>query len=420
MNSGKLVRCVGLGVLVSLGTVVPAAGAESGPVVARYMLRHAWFEAFPVRHTEIHDPVVELERPLSDTRSNAAVIAYSYPGDRRISFHFAWERPPVVLELRRDIASGPYSVALQLQRRYGAEHRDELADIGLNAGGQAVDVGHDRVLQHLRCRKMATEVQTDHEWVGLAPSTASEAASRRFWLSREPSVTPARLAGDLRYAYVRIYFQARGGYGIAYYVYEAMGASSGPELTPVAGVETFLTDGPGSSAGNASLDGGALGGGRALTVPNGGFENGLDRPWGTGQFAQGRAVWWNNGGCQSQAEADGQSRHGEARSLHIVNRSPRGPHVYGTTQQSLAVEPGQRYRITVWARANQLSAHGAVSVIVDAAWKVRPIQLPAGTYDWRQFSGEFTLPSALADLRILSEDRGEVWLDDLQIVALGS
>ena len=53
--------------------------------------------------------------------------------------------------------------------------------------------------------------------------------------------------------------------------------------------------------------------------------------------------------------------------------------------------------------------------MVDSQWRVRPIQLPAGSYDWTEFSGEFSLTANTADLRILMEDRGEVWLDSIVI-----
>ncbi len=417
MKPFRLVRFVGAILPVWLGIAVGTAQADTNPVVTRYVLRYAWFEAYPVRHSEIRDPVVELERPLSDSRTSAAVIAYTYPADRRISFQFAWDRPPAVLDLRRDAASGPYSVALQVQRGYGAQYRDENADIRVSSGGQAVDVGHSRVLEQLRWPKLLTETTADVESVGVSPEAGAQADSRRFWLGREPSATPERLASDLHYAYVRVNFQARGGYGTVFYVYEAVGASPAHEQTqsPAAGVVAIATDGQGSSAGGVSEGVDAPSDEPQLRIANSGFEAELAAPWGTGQYAQNRTLWWNSGGCESQAETDGQISHEGAQSLHIINRSPRSAHVFGTTQQPIAIEPGHRYRITLWARAADLASGGAVSVIVDSAWKIRPIQLPAGSFEWQEFQGEFTLPSSTADLRILSEDRGEVWLDDLQI-----
>ena len=157
---------------------------------------------------------------------------------------------------------------------------------------------------------------------------------------------------------------------------------------------------------------------RPMPIPNGGFETGLSIPWGTGPDSSNRAVWWNRGNCKSRAVVDRAKKHEGDASLHVVNDSPRSPNVYGTTQQPLDVEPGRRYRIGLWAAASNLATAGAVSVIVDSEWKVRPIQLPQGTYDWRHFSGEFCLNSSSAQVRIISEDRGEVWLDDLEITPL--
>jgi len=153
-------------------------------------------------------------------------------------------------------------------------------------------------------------------------------------------------------------------------------------------------------------------------VQGGGFEAGLVAPWGTGAQPAGQPVWWNSGGCSSTAEIDSAGAKSGSRSLHIVNPCQRAPHVYGTAQQPLRVVANRSYRIAVWARANGLASPGSVSLVVDDAWRVRPIQLPAGSWGWRRFEGEFTLPVEAAYLRILSEDRGEVWLDDVVIEAL--
>lgn len=155
-------------------------------------------------------------------------------------------------------------------------------------------------------------------------------------------------------------------------------------------------------------------------MPGGGFEEGLAAPWGTGQavIGDGPSIWKNRNGCTSTITADSTVRHGGNISMHIVNSTPRAPHVYGTTQQPLALKPNHRYGISLWARASDVRSAGAVSLIVDQEWRNRPIQLPAGTYDWTPFTGEFSSPSGDIQLRILSEDVGEVWIDDIEIVSL--
>jgi hypothetical protein len=150
------------------------------------------------------------------------------------------------------------------------------------------------------------------------------------------------------------------------------------------------------------------------------FEKGLATPWGTGQYAEGRSTWWNSGGCDSQAVVDTEHARSGGASLHLINRSPRSPHVFGTTQMPVPIQAGGRYRISVWARADGLASAGAVNIAVDAKWVTRPISLPAGSYDWTHFEGEFSLPVDTADLRIISEDRGEAWLDGLEVTPLAA
>ncbi len=148
------------------------------------------------------------------------------------------------------------------------------------------------------------------------------------------------------------------------------------------------------------------------------FENGLATPWGTGQYAAGRPAWWNHGDCKSTATVDREHPRLGNASLRITNSTSRAPNVYGTTQMPLAIQAGQRYRISVWARSDGLASAGAINIALDKAWKVRPIRLPAGAFDWTLFQGEFSLPTNTADVRIISEDKGRAWLDGLTIVPL--
>src|SRR2546422_3052877 len=68
--------------------------------------------------------------------------------------------------------------------------------------------------------------------------------------------------------------------------------------------------------------------GEVVELPNGGFEAGLSAPWGTGQYSEGRPVWWRSGNCLSSAEVDARVRKSGKLSLHIINRSPRAPNVF--------------------------------------------------------------------------------------------
>jgi len=138
--------------------------------------------------------------------------------------------------------------------------------------------------------------------------------------------------------------------------------------------------------------------------------------WGTGQFAEKHpGWWWNEGKCNSTAAQDAAGRKPDTKCLQVVNKTPRAPNQFGTTQQAVAIVAGQRYQITLWARAKGLASDGGAGVAVDEAWKVRPIQLPKGTYDWTRFTGTFSLAANTAQLRILSEDVGEVSIDELRV-----
>ena len=155
-------------------------------------------------------------------------------------------------------------------------------------------------------------------------------------------------------------------------------------------------------------------------IGNGGFNAGLGPPWGTGLYSEGRPIWWNSQGCRSEVFIDEAVAVEGLAALHIVNLSARAPQVYGTMAQRIPIEPNRLYRITVWVRGLDVASAGAVSVVVDEAWQVRPIALPAGSYAWTRLSGTFSLPADHADIRILAEDTGEVWLDDLQVLPLDS
>ena len=169
-------------------------------------------------------------------------------------------------------------------------------------------------------------------------------------------------------------------------------------------------------AGAATAEGGPNGAGPL--VANGGFEAGPEVGWGHGQYSKDRPWWWNSRDCLSVAEVFGDEHHGGKQALHVVNLSLRAPHVYGTTQQPVRVKPGKRYRVALWAKAPHIASRGAVSIVVDSAWRIRPILLPAGSYDWKRFTGEFTLNEDTAQLRILCDDMAEVWIDDVEVTPL--
>lgn len=145
-------------------------------------------------------------------------------------------------------------------------------------------------------------------------------------------------------------------------------------------------------------------------------------PWGTGLYSQ-NGIWWNSRNAGSSAQVVNLNENqrpagGTASALYIRNPSGRSPNVFGTTSQRIAVIPGQTYEIRLLASANNLATNGGVNIAVDPAWRVRPLHLPQGSYGWTEFTGSFTADANFIDLRIISEDRGEVWITDVSMVAI--
>ncbi|OGP54723.1 MAG: hypothetical protein A2Y65_11320 [Deltaproteobacteria bacterium RBG_13_52_11] len=185
----------------------------------------------------------------------------------------------------------------------------------------------------------------------------------------------------------------------------------------------FLSD-KGSSVSSGS---GATSSSTVNLVQQGNF-SGFGRrggPWGTGLYSN-NGIWWNSKGARSSARvvnlntSDPLYTKGIKTALHIENRSSRGAHVYGTTSQRIRVTPGRLYRISLWAAAKGLNSNGGVNITVDPQWRIRPIHLKGGSYNWTKYSGTFTADnSGYIDLRIISEDRGAVFLTGLEMQRAG-
>jgi len=128
------------------------------------------------------------------------------------------------------------------------------------------------------------------------------------------------------------------------------------------------------------------------------------------------ARWWTSRNAKANAGSVSLSAGGQHTSaLHIRNASGRGPHVYGTTSQRIAAQAGRTYQISLLAQARGFRSGGGVNIAVDSQWRIRPISLKQGTYSWTKFSGTFTPQDNFIDLRIISEDVGEVWITALEI-----
>ncbi|RPI79255.1 MAG: hypothetical protein EHM45_03675, partial [Desulfobacteraceae bacterium] len=152
---------------------------------------------------------------------------------------------------------------------------------------------------------------------------------------------------------------------------------------------------------------------------NGGFEQGLAAPWESGFYSKKPMVWFNSGNCHSTADLDKQTVHGGNASLHLRNLSKRAPNIYGTMTQKIKVNKNRYYAMTLWARGQNLVSNGGLNIAVDAMWKIRPVALPAGNFNWTRFYKTFNSGDRdTIEFRIIFEDVGEVWLDDMAVEEL--
>lgn len=157
-------------------------------------------------------------------------------------------------------------------------------------------------------------------------------------------------------------------------------------------------------------------------VKNGGFENDYDG-WGTGnnEGLSGRlsgkdAFWARLFDVDITGEIDSRVKQTGLKSFKIVNKTPLRPHSYRTMSQRIdGLKPDTRYRISFWVKAESAKA-GTLKIVTDFAWSYGR-GIDPGTYEWREHILDFrTKPGeTLIDLRIISEDSGTVWIDEIEL-----
>jgi hypothetical protein len=149
-------------------------------------------------------------------------------------------------------------------------------------------------------------------------------------------------------------------------------------------------------------------------VGNGGFESGsLSFPWGTGIYeprASGEVFW---GSADADAVVVSDSVHGGAYALRITNRSAQAANVYRTLAQKVAVTGGQQHCLTWWARTANAS-NGILNFRLNDSWSL-VLSIAGGLPNYTQYAGTFIAEDSNVDLRILSENTGTVWIDDIEL-----
>lgn len=149
---------------------------------------------------------------------------------------------------------------------------------------------------------------------------------------------------------------------------------------------------------------------------NGGFESGgLGAPWGTGIYEpRPQGVFW--GVADAEAAVVTDVVHSGSYALRIVNRSPSGPNIYRTLSQKVSVTGGAPHCLTFWERV-QNGSGGMLTFRLNDSWS-SAIGIGTGSGGaWLQHAYTFTAEDGNIDLRMVSENTGTAWIDDIVLTA---
>lgn len=155
----------------------------------------------------------------------------------------------------------------------------------------------------------------------------------------------------------------------------------------------------------------------APAAPNlltqGGFESGpLSAPWGTGIYEPNvGGIFWGSANATAQVST-GNVRSG-TYALRIVNSSAAASNVYRTLSRKVDVTGGAQYCFTVWVRTENGSA-GMLTFRFNNSWS-QALGIGAGTAAWSQYAYTFAAEDSNIDVRMVSENTGTAWIDDLEL-----
>lgn len=147
-------------------------------------------------------------------------------------------------------------------------------------------------------------------------------------------------------------------------------------------------------------------------ITGGGFESGaLGAPWGTGIYEPNAGgIFWGS------ADATAEVVQGDTRgaySLRITNRTAAAPHVYRTLARKVGVSGGQQHCFTAWVRTEN-GTSGMLSFRFNDSWS-QALGIGTGSAAWRQHAYTFVAEDSNIDVRIVSENTGIAWVDDLEL-----
>ncbi|MAT70550.1 MAG: hypothetical protein CMJ58_13615 [Planctomycetaceae bacterium] len=159
-----------------------------------------------------------------------------------------------------------------------------------------------------------------------------------------------------------------------------------------------------------------------LPLLNAGFELGLGgRHWNNDDVAG--LPWHNTGDCRSESFIEQTGAPQGQKCIRIVFPEGDAADGIGMTTQTVPADPDARYRIRVRAKATA-AAEGAMFVTVRDLAQPPVLVLPAGTYKWRELTGEFAAGELDAPVvegyrpvtvKVVAAGPGQFWLDDIRI-----
>lgn len=148
-------------------------------------------------------------------------------------------------------------------------------------------------------------------------------------------------------------------------------------------------------------------------VVDGGFEDGLVAPWGTGIYEPRAEIFW--GAAQASASVVTTDAHSGANALLINNASTIAPQIYRTMSQAVPVKSGAAYCLTFWVKSPGAQP-GILSFPLENTWGSR-IAVQGGSEDWTEYAGTVTAQTGSFDVRLISENQGSILVDDIELTA---
>lgn len=158
--------------------------------------------------------------------------------------------------------------------------------------------------------------------------------------------------------------------------------------------------------------------GESAAFLNGDFELPLNRYWHSDALQP--LVWWNSGGYRSTAAATKAIKHTGNYALMIQNFGVAKQDQAGSMQQSFPTERLAKYRLSLFAKTQNLEANGLSIRAGNAASRksVAILNIDPGTAPWKEYSATFEAKSDQTLVKIVSQNSGTVWLDDIQVTRI--